>query len=41
MPPGHIPIMAAGTEIVEFSPKEPYQQSMEMAAGNFEAMQQG
>ena len=39
MPPGHVPVMEAGTEIVEFSPKEPYQVSMEVAARNFEAMQ--
>ena len=41
LPPGHVPTIEAGTEIVEFSPKEPYRQTMEVAASNFEAMQQG
>ena len=39
MPPDHSPVMEAGTEIVEFSPKEPYQQTMEVAAKNFLALQ--
>ena len=39
MAPGHSPFMEAGTEIVEFSPKDEYQKTMEVAARNFEAMQ--
>lgn len=40
MEPGHSPILEAGTEIVEFSPKDEYQKTMEVAARNFEAVQQ-
>ncbi len=39
--PGHSPIMEAGTEIVEFSPKDEYQRTMEVAERNFAAMQEG
>jgi hypothetical protein len=39
--PGHAPMMEAGTEIVEFSPKEEYQKTMEVAERNFAAMQEG
>jgi hypothetical protein len=39
LPPGHAPVMEAGTEILEFSPQEPYQQTMEVAARNFLVMQ--
>jgi ethanolamine utilization protein EutQ (cupin superfamily) len=39
MAPGHSPIMEAGTEIVEFSPKDEYRKTMEVAERNFEAMQ--
>ena len=35
MEPGHSPIMEAGTEIVEFSPKDEYQKTMEVAERNF------
>ncbi len=41
MEPGHSPIMEAGTEIVEFSPKDEYQKTMEVAERNFAAMQGG
>ena len=41
MAPGHSPTMEAGTELVEFSPKDEYQKTMEVAARNFEAMQLG
>ena len=27
-PPGHIPVVTAGTEVVEFSPTEAYRQTM-------------
>ena len=40
MEPGHSPTMEAGTEIVEFSPQDEYRKTMEVAARNFEAMQQ-
>lgn len=39
--PGHAPIMEAGTEIVEFSPKDEYQKTMEVAERNLAAMQEG
>ncbi|HWG08297.1 MAG TPA: hypothetical protein VN672_04740 [Solirubrobacteraceae bacterium] len=38
-PPGHIPIVTAGTEIVEFSPTEQYAQTMAVLSGNLAAMQ--
>ncbi len=38
LPPGHVPIMEAGTEIVEFSPKDEYKKTMEVAERNFAAM---
>jgi hypothetical protein len=41
LPAGHNVVMAAGTEVVEFSPKEPYQRVMEVVTRNFEAQQQG
>lgn len=37
--PGHAPIMGAGTEIVEFSPKDEYHNTMEVAERNFAATQ--
>jgi hypothetical protein len=40
LPPGHAPVMEAGTEVIEFSPKEAYQQTMEVATRNFLAMQE-
>ena len=39
--PGHVPVMEAGTEIVEFSPKDEYQKTMEVAERNLAAMQEG
>ena len=33
-PPGHIPVVTAGTEVVEFSPAEAYRQTMEVVAAN-------
>lgn len=39
--PGHTPIMDGGTEIVEFSPKDEYQKTLEVAERNFAAMQEG
>lgn len=37
-PPGHIPVIAAGTEIVEFSPSEAYRQTMAVVSSNLAAM---
>lgn len=37
--PGHAPVVDAGTEIVEFSPREPYRQTMDVATRNYLAMQ--
>jgi hypothetical protein len=39
LPPGHAPIMEAGTEVIEFSPREPFQRTMEVASRNLLAMQ--
>src|ERR671923_419944 len=36
-PPGHTPTLYAGTEIVEFSPTEPLQQTIEVVTRNMEA----
>ena len=36
-PPGHTPTLYAGTEIVEFSPTEELQQTMEVINRNMEA----
>src|SRR5437773_4786890 len=38
-PPGHIPVITAGTEIIEFSPTEEYGRTMEVVAGNLAALQ--
>jgi hypothetical protein len=38
-PPGHIPVISAGTEVVEFSPTREYQQTMAVVAGNLAALQ--
>jgi len=37
--PGHTTIVEAGTELVEFSPKELFQKTMEVVGRNFEALQ--
>jgi hypothetical protein len=39
LPPGHSPVIAAGTELVEFSPQGPYQLTMDVATRNFLATQ--
>src|SRR5438034_2102016 len=33
-PPGHVPVVSAGTEVVEFSPTAAYRATMEVVAGN-------
>ena len=38
-PPGHVPVIDAGTEIVEFSPTGEYQQTMAVVAENLAALQ--
>jgi hypothetical protein len=38
-PPGHIPVVAAGTEVIEFSPTEEYGRTMQVAARNLAAIQ--
>jgi quercetin dioxygenase-like cupin family protein len=40
-PPGHIPRVMAGTEIVEFSPTEEYRRTLEVVAQNVAALQGG
>ena len=40
MAPGYSPILEAGTELVEFSPKEEYQKTMEVVERNFAEMQE-
>ncbi len=39
-PPGHIPVVTAGTEVVEFSPTEEYGRTMDVVARDLAAMQQ-
>jgi hypothetical protein len=36
-PPGHVPVIAAGTEIVEFSPSEEYAKTMAVVTKNLAA----
>ena len=36
-PPGHVPVVEAGTEVVEFSPTEEYGRTMEVLARNLAA----
>ena len=38
-PPGHIPVVAAGTEVIEFSPTEAYGRTTEVLARNLAATQ--
>ncbi|MEA2411799.1 MAG: hypothetical protein QOC77_2360 [Thermoleophilaceae bacterium] len=40
-PPGHVPVVEADTEVVEFSPTEEYGKTMEVLAKNLGAMQAG
>jgi hypothetical protein len=37
-PPGHTPVLTAGTELIEFSPTEALQQTMEVVGRNAAAM---
>lgn len=38
-PPGHIPVVTADTEVVEFSPTEEYNRTLEVVARNLAAAQ--
>ena len=38
-PPGHIPVVEAGTDVVEFSPSEEYAKTMAVVAENLAALQ--
>jgi hypothetical protein len=38
-PPGHVPVVSAGTDVVEFSPTEEYGRTMEVLARNLAAAQ--
>jgi len=38
-PPGHIPVISGGTEVVEFSPTGEYQETMAAVAANLAALQ--
>src|SRR5215218_8871250 len=38
-PPGHVPVIDAGTDLVEFSPTEEYGRTMETVALNLAALQ--
>ena len=38
-PPGHVPVIDAGTDLVEFSPTEEYGRTMETVARNLAALQ--
>ena len=40
-PPGHVPLVAAGTQIVEFSPTEAYRRTMAVVAENLAALPTG
>jgi hypothetical protein len=40
-PPGHIPVIAAGTEVVEFSPTAAYGQTIATIERNLSALQAG
>jgi hypothetical protein len=40
-PPGHIPVVTADTEVVEFSPTEEYSRTLEVVARNLAAAHAG
>jgi hypothetical protein len=40
-PPGHVPVVEAGTELVQFSPSEELKKTEEAMAKNMQAMQGG
>jgi quercetin dioxygenase-like cupin family protein len=38
--PGHIPVVTAGSEVVEFSPTEEYRRTLEVVGANLAALAQ-
>jgi hypothetical protein len=38
-PPGHVPVVTAGTELIEFSPTADYQRTLEVVARNVAAQE--
>ena len=40
-PPGHVPVITAGTDVVEFSPTGEYEQTMAVVGRNLAALQAG
>ena len=36
--PGHVPVVTAGTEVVEFSPTEAYRETLEVVGANMAAL---
>ncbi|HZO62753.1 MAG TPA: cupin domain-containing protein [Gaiellaceae bacterium] len=38
-PPGHVPVVSAGTEVVEFSPAGEYEKTMAVVGANLAALQ--
>jgi hypothetical protein len=38
-PPGHIPVVKAGTEVIEFSPSDAYAETIEVIGRNLAALQ--
>ena len=41
VPPGHIPVVQAGTEVIQFSPSEELKKTEEVMQRNMQAMQGG
>ena len=39
-PPGHVPVIEAGTEIIEFSPTGAYEETMAVVAQNLASLQE-
>jgi hypothetical protein len=37
-PPGHVPVVTAGTDVVEFSPTEDYRRTVEVVGANLAAL---
>ena len=40
-PPGHVPVITAGTDVVEFSPTGEYEKTMAVVGRNLAALQAG
>jgi hypothetical protein len=39
-PAGHVPVVTAGTEVIEFSPTQEYRRTLEVLTANFAALQE-